>query len=372
MYTVTGSNLFGQWLEEDRIIPEFRLLKGNNISESNSNAKLCEINWSYNIYRNGSAFYLTGDWNGQQNQLVRRVELPEDCNTTDAESNLALVGNDYSLILVDKRANTLWFIDLEDNSIKKVNLNVEAPLENSSKRARRESQILQVVTTNISVLILTTDGRVYSGVMPSLLDTSHCMGKVVDVQCGYEHYMLLTDAGRVYTWGNGRRLQLGHGDLDNLDVPTEVEALAGIEITKIRAGGWHCFALSEFGDLYTWGWNDTGQLGVKHANSKGVMNKEGLKSYPLPTLVDVLDENDEEIHLDIKDVGCGSRHSVVMLEDNSLWTSGHNNYGQLGFSPDDHQKLHHLTKAFQCENDTEIQCGPWSTVLVNTSRAMWQ
>lgn len=162
-----------------------------------------------------------------------------------------------------------------------------------------------------------------------------------------------------------RRLQLGHGDLYNLDTPTEVEALAGVKITKIRAGGWHCFALSEFGDLYTWGWNDTGQLGVRHTGTKGVLNREGLKSHPIPTLVDILDENGEEITIDVIDIGCGSRHSAILLADNTVWTSGYNKYGQLGFSPDDHPTINYYTKTFDCENDIEIECGHWSTVLVN-------
>lgn len=206
MYRVTGTNLFGQWLEEDHIISEFRQIRGhrNEYNFDINHAKLVQINWSYNIFQSGSDFYVTGDWNGKENQ-IRKVDLPAECITADAESNLTMVGNDYSLLLVDKNANTIWSIDLEkEDSVKKINLTVEAPLENSSKRARRESQILKVVTTNNSCLSLTTDGRVYSGVLPSLLDTSHCMGKVIDIRCGYEHFMLLTDAGRVYTWGNAR------------------------------------------------------------------------------------------------------------------------------------------------------------------------
>lgn len=206
MYKVAGTNLFGQWLEEDRIISEFRQLGGNknNYNFDINRSKLADINWSYNIFQCGSDFYVTGDWNGKENHLSK-VDLPEECSSANAESNLAMVGNDYSLMLVDKKSNTMWSIDLQkENTVKKINLNVEAPLENSSKRARRESQILKVVTTNNSCLCLTVDGRVYSGVLPSLLDTSHCIGKVIDVRCGYEHFMLLTDAGRVYTWGNGR------------------------------------------------------------------------------------------------------------------------------------------------------------------------
>ncbi|CAG9782697.1 unnamed protein product [Diatraea saccharalis] len=372
MYRISGTNLFEQWLEEDHIISDFRIISRTleNVNFDVQCAKLLQVNWSYNIFQIKYDFFLTGHWSGKGSKVLK-VELPPEYNTCVSESNVTMVGNDYNIIFVDKKNNILWVMDLQNkNALKKINLNTELPLENSSKRLRRDSQILKVVLTNNSCLCLTTDGKVYNGLLPSLLDTSHCIGKVCDVRSGYEHFILLTDAGRVYTWGNGRRLQLGHGTLDNLDTPTEIEALAGIKITKIRAGGWHCLALSEFGDLYTWGWNDTGQLGVTHPDTKGVLNREGLKSYPLPTLVDILDGNEKQIDLDVKDIGCGSRHTAIMLEDNSIWTTGYNKYGQLGFSPENYPTVSYFKKTFQCDSSSVIECGNWSTVLINMNSAI--
>ncbi|CAH2990349.1 unnamed protein product [Chilo suppressalis] len=372
MYRITGTNLFGQWLEDDHIISDFRSITRNCNNYNNfdiETAKLLQICWSYNIFQLGKDFFLTGHWNCKENKVVK-VELPKEYYTSACESNLTMVGNDYNIILVDKKYNFLWIMDLQKKiGSRKINLTTEAPLENSSKRMRSESNISKVALTNNSCLCLTSDGSVYNGLLPSLLDTSHCIGKVCDIRSGYEHFILLTDLGHVYTWGNGRRLQLGHGNLDNLETPTEVEALAGIKIIKIRAGGWHCLALSEFGDLYTWGWNDSGQLGVRHPDTKGVLNREGLKSYPFPTLVDILNQNEEEINMNIKDIGCGSRHTAIMLEDNSIWTTGYNKYGQLGFSPELNPTVSYFKKAFQCEKDFVIECGHWSTVLINTISA---
>lgn len=155
-----------------------------------------------------------------------------------------------------------------------------------------------------------------------------------------------------------RRLQLGHGDVSILDVPTEVEALAGIKISKISAGGWHSLALSEFGDLYAWGWNDTGQLGIKESS-----NNESLQSYAIPTLVDIFDENGITVNSDIKDIACGSRHSAVLLEDDSVWTSGHNKYGQLGHSIHENPSVHHFKKCSSFKFACGLMCGQWSTVV---------
>lgn len=144
-----------------------------------------------------------------------------------------------------------------------------------------------------------------------------------------------------------------------MEVPTEVEALAGIKITKIKAGGWHSLALSEYGDLYVWGWNDTGQLGM---NKNGQDNVETKKNYATPTLVDLFDENGE-VDLNVKDIACGTRHSAILLEDDTVWTTGWNKYGQLGFSPKKYEKLDCFTKSFYCPNISGVTSGPWNTIV---------
>ncbi|XP_049887835.1 RCC1 domain-containing protein 1-like [Pectinophora gossypiella] len=372
MYLVAGSNLFGQWFCNDPIVSGFQDV---NISEKITQkhdlaeVKISHLGWSYNILQTGNDFYLSGCWQGKENQLVK-IDLPEDCKVL-LDSSLTIVGNDYNLILVDKKKFSVWVINLEDeNSVKKLSINVDTPLKRTSdsKRKRLEDHIIKVVATNNSCLYLTAEGSVYSGLLPSHLDTSHCEGKVCDIDCGYEHFILLTDAGKVYTWGNGRRLQLGHGDLSNFDLPTEVEALSGIKVAKVSAGGWHSLVLSEYGDVYAWGWNDTGQLGIKSEpdNPAGVLKTEGLKSYPLPTVVDFFDSNDKEVNLDVKDIACGSRHSTIILEDNSVWSSGCNKYGQLGFPAELLPTVNYFKKTFQCTSSSKLKCGLWSTILMKT------
>lgn len=143
-----------------------------------------------------------------------------------------------------------------------------------------------------------------------------------------------------------------------IDEPTEIEALSGIKIVKISAGGWHSLALSEFGDVYAWGWNDSGQLGIKET-----ADKENLNSYSLPTLVDIIDESGIVVNINVKDLACGSKHSAILLDDNSVWTSGNNKYGQLGLSLKEHTFAHHFKKCCSFSFAHEIMCGQWSTVV---------
>uniref|UniRef100_UPI00358FAD5A RCC1 domain-containing protein 1 isoform X2 n=1 Tax=Myxine glutinosa TaxID=7769 RepID=UPI00358FAD5A len=79
---------------------------------------------------------------------------------------------------------------------------------------------------------------------------------------GREHAVLLSFTGQVWTWGSGRHGQLGHGGLEEEKQARLVEALHGLPILEVAAGGWHSLALSCAGDVYSWGWNEAGQLGL--------------------------------------------------------------------------------------------------------------
>ncbi|CAB3245448.1 unnamed protein product [Arctia plantaginis] len=351
VYYVSGSNIFGQWPSDDLVISEFRAIPQNNFK---SQPKIIDINWAYNIFLIEDKFYLSGAWDGKIKQLV---EIPLSANYISSPKELIVTGNDYYLLLASISTNAVMVLDLKmEKEVKKIHMNIEEPEVNITKE--QKTKISKVVLVNDSCLYLTSAGNVYCGILPSYVDTKHCNGEVFDIQCGYEHYVMLTTTGTVYTWGNGRRLQLGHGDVSNLDVPTEVEALAGIKIVKISCGGWHSLALSEFGDLYAWGWNDMGQLGISNSI-------EDCQSYSVPTLVDFFDANGDELTLNVEDIACGSRHSAILLENNTVWTTGCNKYGQLGFSQDQCQSSRCFKVAFYCNNRSILMCGPWTTVIVS-------
>ena len=109
---------------------------------------------------------------------------------------------------------------------------------------------------------------------------------------GYNHVLARTSDGSVYAWGDNTYGQLGLGDtttnIVNSNVPRQVAAgdsnlfnasasyLAGA--TAIAAGGYHSLALlgNSDGYVYSWGWNNRGQLGTGT-----VVTKENLtRRYP--------------------------------------------------------------------------------------------
>jgi len=64
------------------------------------------------------------------------------------------------------------------------------------------------------------------------------------------------------------RGQLGHGELNEEDYPRLLKSLDGIRVIDISAGGWHTAAITECKDLYMWGWNHSGQLGISNSPGK--------------------------------------------------------------------------------------------------------
>lgn len=204
MYFVTGTNLYGQWCMNSNnktLFNEFLLLDNNNDLKFDINrAKLLTSCWSYNIFLLNDTFYCVGAWKGNDSQLVKVPGLW----MASKRSNYLITGNDYMLIVAEKTFGTLWFYDFKMEEFKRVKITELPILDNEVKKPRGRNDIIKVAATNDMYIYLTSQGIVYTGVMPSYLDTRHCYGKVIDVECGHEHYMLLTDNGRVYTWGNGR------------------------------------------------------------------------------------------------------------------------------------------------------------------------
>lgn len=113
---------------------------------------------------------------------------------------------------------------------------------------------------------------------PRLVDT--LIGKMPrQVSCGGFHTAVVTENGRLYTFGGGEHGQLGHSDRVNKHKPTLVQALEGIFVSQITCGWSHSVALTAKGHVYTWGNSDHGKLG--HGCSQKVS---------VPQLVDKLND----------------------------------------------------------------------------------
>jgi alpha-tubulin suppressor-like RCC1 family protein len=142
------------------------------------------------------------------------------------------------------------------------------------------------------------------------------------VAAGNRHSAGLNDRGEVLTWGSGGQHRLGHGTEDDEQGPRLVEGLVGTNIIQVECGDQFTVALSEQGEVYTWGsggsWTDAGALG--HGDSEDC---------PVPKQVTWFDENDPD-NPGIVQIAAGKGHVLALDGDGQVWSWGKGDYGRLG------------------------------------------
>ena len=82
--------------------------------------------------------------------------------------------------------------------------------------------------------------------------TSPLEGKrVLEVACGQAHTLVLTEAGEVYSWGHNVYGQLGIGSITCVPCPVKISGPDGFDenIVSVACNGWSSFALDKAGDV---------------------------------------------------------------------------------------------------------------------------
>jgi len=83
----------------------------------------------------------------------------------------------------------------------------------------------------------------------------------IEVCCGERHVAVLSRDGRVYTWGGNDLGQLGLGDDNKRTAPTCVPFGPSKVVKAIACGAEHMLAVSGEGEIFSWGRGAEGQLG---------------------------------------------------------------------------------------------------------------
>lgn len=99
------------------------------------------------------------------------------------------------------------------------------------------------------------------------------------------------------------------------DINHSTEKLYDINIVQIASDKNHVLVLDAVGNLYSWGSNDVGALGLGKQNFSNV-----------PTRIPPFQNNQ-----DIKQIYCAPDCSLVLLQDGTVYACGRNNSNRLGF-----------------------------------------
>lgn len=135
------------------------------------------------------------------------------------------------------------------------------------------------------------------------------------IAAGWNHALALTPVGHLFAWGNNSNGQLGNGLITNASAPVSVDTGAKIMVA-IAGGNVHSLALTQEGEVYSWGYNGHGELG------DGTFTQRNS-----PVAVDM---NGKLSGKYVNAIAVGLDFCLVLASDGLVYTWGNNVNGQLG------------------------------------------
>lgn len=138
---------------------------------------------------------------------------------------------------------------------------------------------------------------------------------IVMIATGANYTVALDVDGNVYGWGQNNYGQLGNNSTGNSSIPVSVVTsgvLSGKHVSAIGAGGAHTLAATREGGVYSWGYNNSGQLGNNTSTDSRIPVTVTTGGVVFTAL------------------GAGSNYSVGLSNNGDIYTWGDNSFGQLG------------------------------------------
>ena len=285
------------------------------------------------------------DMNNDLNDVQNNQNIPQ--NEQNNESNTEKEKKEKEVTLEENNNRS----DLKEKSN---NNNNAQDLDESSER-EIPAHIVQICKGKYHLVKLTSDGKVhcsgksYFGVsglggsassektkpLPNLINQ-----RIIQITCGEFHSMALSNTGDLYTWGMGFEGQLGlNNQYKVASSPRYLNFFYKKPVKFVCCGYNYSLAITRDDSLlYGWGENKLGQLGL--GNTRQIIDK--------PTLINIIDQYGQEgstlsealvnnktdriyTQKPLKSfyVSAGYSHTCVVTEKGPV-TFGLNIYGQLG------------------------------------------
>jgi alpha-tubulin suppressor-like RCC1 family protein len=151
------------------------------------------------------------------------------------------------------------------------------------------------------------------------------------IAVGSAKYALMAD-GTILAWESSWSGLLGNTPLSEFeatgvphpDGPTPVRTVPMPTVTGVAAGQVHVLVVTADGEVFTWGNGQAGQLGI--GSMPTIHFTSGVRDttyyLPFPSRVPMLSQ--------VIAVAAGSKHSLAVTKDGTVYSWGENRYGQLG------------------------------------------
>ncbi|CAN6353444.1 unnamed protein product [Urochloa humidicola] len=184
--------------------------------------------------------------------------------------------------------------------------------------------------------------------------------KTIAVACGVWHTAAIVEvivtrssssvklsAGKLFTWGDGDKHRLGHGDKEARLKPTCVATLIDYDFYRVACGHSLTVALTTSGQVLSMGNAVYGQLGNPHSDGR------------VPCLVE-----DKIAGEHVLQIACGSYHVAVLTSRSEVFTWGKGANGRLGHGDIEDRKVPTLVEALKDRAVRYIACGANFTAAI--------
>jgi alpha-tubulin suppressor-like RCC1 family protein len=171
------------------------------------------------------------------------------------------------------------------------------------------------------------------------------------VSAGSLHTAAIKTDGTLWTWGYNNNGELGDNTTTQRSAPGTTFA-GGTNWKQVSAAAGHNAAIKTDGTLWTWGYNGYGQIGDNTATTR---------STPVTTFGG---------GTNWKQVIVGNSHTAAIKTDGTLWTWGSNDYGQIG----DNTATTRSTPVTTFSGGTnwkQVSAGNIFTAAIKTDGTLW-
>lgn len=170
------------------------------------------------------------------------------------------------------------------------------------------------------------------------------------IEAGMYQTLAIDENGNLWSWGLNNNGQVGNGAETDADVLTPTQIMPGTKFTQVCSGNLFCLALDEDGNIWSFGTNGVGQLGV-----------DGISSSNEPAKI--------VSETTFTKISAGSSHGLAIDINNKLWAWGLNSSGQLGSGTTNNSNV-----PVQIMSDIdfkEITTGYNSSAAISTTGALY-
>lgn len=181
--------------------------------------------------------------------------------------------------------------------------------------------------------------------------------KTIKVACGVYHTAAIVEvmgqndvnviSRKLFTWGEGDRYRLGHGDKESRLVPTCVSSLIDYNFLQLACGNTITVALTTSGHVFTMGSTVHGQLGNPHSDGK------------VPCLV-----QDRLVGALVEEIACGAFHVAVLTSRSEVFTWGNGANGRLGHGDTEDRETPTLVEFLKDRHVKSVACGSNFTATI--------